>query len=119
MRFLKRITHLKEKLLLTAAFLLFLLLWCAFSFQCVYLTLFHVNCPGCGMTRAYNALFHLQIGEAFRYNFMFWSVPICWLYIMFDGKLFGRRAVDLTVLGIIAAGFISLFIARLFGYLSV
>ena len=119
MQFLNRVTHLKEKLLLTVVFLLFLLLCIKFSFQCVYLTLFHVYCPGCGMTRAYSALLHLQIGQAFRCNFMFWSVPICWLYIMFDGKLFGQRLLDTAVLGVIAAGFVILFVARLFGYFSI
>lgn len=119
MRLLNRITHLKEKLIYSGLFLVFLILWYVFSFKCVYLTLFNITCPGCGMIRAYGSLLHGQIGEAFRYNFMFWSIPICWLYIMFDGKLFNRRVIDTTVLCVIAAGFIFLFVARLFGYFSV
>ncbi len=119
MRFLNRITHLRAKLFFTALYSVFLLLWIYFSLPCVYFKFFHIYCPGCGMTRAYIALLHLQIGKAFKYNFMFWSVPLCWLYIMFDGKLFRRRYLDITVLCVIAAGFIILFAARLFGYLSI
>lgn len=119
MRFINRITHLKEKLLFTALFAVFLLVWTGLSLPCVYRKIFHIYCPGCGMTHAYIALLHLRLGEAFKYNFMFWSVPVCWLYILFDGKLFRRPLVDNTILGVIAAGYIILFVIRLFGYLSI
>lgn len=34
-----------------------------------------ISCAGCGMTRAYLSLLHLDIKSAFIYHPLFWSVP--------------------------------------------
>lgn len=115
----KRITHLREKLLLAAAYLVVLAVRTVCNWPCVYRMLFHIYCPGCGMTRAYISLFHLHIRQAFASNFMFWSIPICGLYVLFDGRLFRSRWLDGMVLSGIGAGFLFLFVARLFGYLCI
>lgn len=35
-----------------------------------------ISCAGCGMTRAYWSLLHLDIKHAFIYHPLFWSVPL-------------------------------------------
>jgi ubiquitin-protein ligase len=35
---------------------------------CLFKNIFHVNCPGCGMTRAISSIFHGRWLMAFQYN---------------------------------------------------
>ncbi|MGN1042971.1 MAG: DUF2752 domain-containing protein [Christensenellales bacterium] len=42
---------------------------------CPFYLLFGIPCPGCGMTRAYLALFHGDIALAFSMHPLFWVVP--------------------------------------------
>ena len=87
--------------------------------HCVFGSVLGINCPGCGMTRAYRELLHLNLVGAFRFNYMFWSVPLVAAYILTDGHLFRNRAVNIAVLAVIGAGFAVLFVLRLFGILTV
>lgn len=41
-----------------------------------------ISCAGCGMTRAYLSLLHLDIKHAFIYHPLFWSVPFILLIIV-------------------------------------
>ena len=40
------------------------------------------------------------------YHSMFWSIPILYVYFLFDGKVVGKKIVDLTVLIAILIGFL-------------
>ena len=42
---------------------------------CLFINIFGIPCPACGMTRAYMSLAHLDIRGAFYYHPLFWSVP--------------------------------------------
>lgn len=35
---------------------------------CLFKNIFHINCPGCGMTRAISSIFHGKWLTAFQYN---------------------------------------------------
>lgn len=41
-----------------------------------------ISCAGCGMTRSYLSLLHLDIKHAFIYHPLFWSVPLVLLIIV-------------------------------------
>ena len=43
---------------------------------CLFINIFGLPCPACGMTRAYISLVHLDIKKAFYYHPLFWSVPL-------------------------------------------
>lgn len=46
-------------------------IWCNFSslrIPCIIHLIFHVECPGCGMTRAAVAMSHMDFATAFEYN---------------------------------------------------
>ena len=45
---------------------------------CPFKLLFHIDCPGCGLTRAFISFFTGNIKEAFHYNysFIFWLITI-------------------------------------------
>ena len=101
-----KITQWKGKLLLTAAYLCLLLVLRHFEVPCIFLSLFRIPCPGCGMSRAVNAAVHLDFAASFAYHPMFWSVPILYLYFLFDRGLFRNRIHNRIFLTLIAAGFI-------------
>lgn len=46
-----------------------------------------ISCAGCGMTRAYLSLLHLDIGGAFAYHPLFWLVPIMFFTIWKKQKI--------------------------------
>ena len=81
---------------------------------CLFKAIFHVPCLSCGMTRAWLAALRLDFSTAFKMHPMFWSVPILYLYIIFDAKLFKNRIVNWTVFGLIAAGFLINYVFVLF-----
>lgn len=53
-----------------------------------------ISCAGCGMTRAYLSLLHLDIKNAFTYHPLFWSVPLVILiFVLYKaGKISARTA---------------------------
>lgn len=84
---------------------------------CVIETVFGLPCPTCGMTRAYGALFHLQIREAFALHPMFWSVPVLLWYVYKNGHPFRRTWLNYTVLACICAGFVVVYMVRILSYI--
>ena len=112
---MKRIKEFKNKLLFTAllAGILFLLWY--FDYTCVFLWLFGIPCPGCGMARAFVSLARFDLAAAFSYHPMFWSVPILYLYMLFDGELFGNKLLDRCILFLIGGAFAVSWIVKLFG----
>ena len=94
-----------EKILIFAAFLLFTYILYYFRIGCVWNFFFGFPCPGCGITRAYIAFFSGDFCTAFKYNFMFFSVPVIFLYILYDGRIFKRKIVDIVILSLVGLGF--------------
>lgn len=92
-----KIENLKKKLTYCALILAVVVIMYVFSIPCLFKALLGIECPGCGMTRAYISLFRLDFRQAFAYNRMFWAVPICGLFYLFDGKLFPNKWVNWVV----------------------
>lgn len=112
----RRITHKGIKFGATVAFFLGLGILHHFSVPCIFQTLFSIPCPGCGMTRAYLSLLHLDFAAAFSFHPMFWSVPILYLYVLYDGKLFLNKRLNMGVLIAIGVGFLLSYIRTLVLY---
>lgn len=74
--------------------------------ECIYLKYFHIICPGCGMTRAIRALTGLKFVEAFSYHPMVYSLPIVFLYIIMDGRVFKQKIINNGILLLIGLGFV-------------
>jgi len=104
LRFIRR-HDIVKKLVFTAVYLTLVVCLYYLLGKCIFITLFDVPCPGCGMSRAMFAAFRLDFGSAFRYHMMFWSMPLLYIYFLLDGHIFGRR-VDRAVLILILAGFV-------------
>lgn len=100
-----KIKALKNKLLLTALCAGILGICWALQVPCLYKTFLHIPCPGCGMTRAWLSLLRGDIAGAFAFHPLFWSIPLLYAYMLFDGNLLGIKWLDRTVLIGIATGF--------------
>ena len=50
---------------------------------CLFKNIFGVPCPGCGLTRGFIAILHLNFKEATRHHIL--SVPIFWGTVMYSG----------------------------------
>ena len=103
---MKRITQLRAKLLVTAAVICAAAVMRLIHVPCLFRVTLGLSCPGCGMTRAVLAALRLDFGAAFAYHWMVWAVPLGWLYMLYDGQLFGRKWLDRAVLCVIAVGFL-------------
>lgn len=101
-----RIKNLKIKLIATAAIGAALLLIVLFDVSCPIRTLSGYPCISCGMSRAWLSALRLDFSAAFSFHPMFWSIPVLYLYILFDARLFKNAIINWTVFGLIAAGFL-------------
>lgn len=82
---------------------------------CVWRRLFHIPCPGCGMTRAWRALLHGDVAGAFRWHFMFPVMPLMGAYFLYHERLTASRwrPVIHAVLWLVLVGFAVQWICRL------
>ncbi len=93
---------------------------CAYflGFECVFKKYLHIICPGCGMTRAVKALVHLDFASAFFYHPMVFSMPLVFVYILKNGRLFKKKHVDNVVLGTIGLGFVINYVINLMRFFT-
>ena len=103
---MRKIKELKNKLLLTVLYIGILLIFWAFDMPCIFKHFLGVECIGCGMSRAVWSVLRLDFKSAFSYHPMFWSVPLLYLYLLYDGRLIGKKYLDMAVLILIALGFV-------------
>lgn len=101
-----RIKNLRIKLIVTVAAAAGIALCYIFDVPCIILNVFGFPCISCGMTRAWLAVLKLDFSAAFTFHPMFWAIPILYLYVLFDAKLFKNKIINWTVFGLIAAGFL-------------
>ncbi|MBR6903065.1 MAG: DUF2752 domain-containing protein [Clostridia bacterium] len=79
---------------------------------CLVYRVFHIECLSCGMFHACLAALRLDFNRAFYLHPMFWSMPIIALYIVFEGKLFKKKAANIAIILIIAIGFVVQYILK-------
>jgi len=103
----------KDRLITFGLIVVLVLIMYFFNIPCLFKKVFKIPCPGCGMTRAYISLLHLDFKKAFEYNPMFWSVPILFLIYIFDIKIFKKEWVNTLIGVLIIAGFFVSWIYKL------
>ena len=60
----------KKAILFIEGMVLCLYSYCHFTIPCFFKILFHVPCPGCGMTRAFREIIHFNFVKSFKYNIL-------------------------------------------------
>ena len=63
------------------------LLFFVFVYRCPIYAVFGVQCPGCGITRAYMAAMQFNFGAAFSHHPLFFIVAPLTGYVVFRNKL--------------------------------
>ena len=101
-----KIKRLKQKIIFTLCYLLVVAVFYFLKIPCIYRAIFNIECPGCGITRALISTFKFDFISAFAYNSMFWSIPVIYLYFLFDGNLFKNKLVNRAVIILIGIGFL-------------
>lgn len=95
-----------------------LALWVGLKLPCPIRCLTGVICPSCGMSRAWVAALRLDLGGAFRYHPMFWSVPLFGLLVLYDCRLFRHRALNNGLLAALLLAFLLCYCFRLIAFLN-
>lgn len=111
---MQRIKYKKQKILIAVIYLIVVAIFYIFDLPCVYVKLFGVYCPGCGMTRAILSALQFDFISAFKYHPMFWTMPFVLAYLTFDGKLFKNKKINNIILILIAIGFLINWLIKIF-----
>ena len=104
----------KNKNFLSACLLigLFYLMLSILGIGCPIRFVTGISCAGCGMTRAYLALFHLDIRAAFHFHPLFPLPPVILVLFLFRHK-FSEKLFNLILFTIILL-FVIVYLYRLF-----
>lgn len=88
-----------------------------FFYRCPVKLIFGIDCPGCGMTRAFKSAVMLDFKAAFEYHPMFFVIAIEVIYYVFSRyiikKKFSEKTEDIVLI-VTAVAMILLWIYRQF-----
>ena len=104
-----------KKLLLLLLFAYFALAYAVLGYfgkTCVFLELFNIPCPGCGMTRAALSLLRLDFVSAVKHNIVVFFMPYVFVYVFVDG----RHKIHNILLSLIAVTAVINWIIKIYIY---
>lgn len=105
--------HVRQKLLLLLGYFIVVLLFYFLEIPCFFQFLFHIPCPGCGMTRSLFSLLQLDFTAAFFYHPMVFSLPLIFLYLVFDLPHFKEKKQENLFIVALAVGFFAVWVSKL------
>ena len=68
-------------ILLSGTLFIFIIVTGKFNVECLFKKMFHISCPGCGLTRSFRSILSLDFINAFKYNFL--GIPLFILCIIY------------------------------------
>lgn len=73
------------KILITFFSVVMILYYLKIPIPCLFHKITHLYCPGCGITRMFDALLHFHIEEAFSYNaLVFVLILLYFIYVVIN-----------------------------------
>jgi hypothetical protein len=94
-------------------------LWLYWDIGCLFLRTTGIPCPECGMTSAWRSALHMDFLSAFQHHPMFWSVPLLFVYLLFDGIPILSKKVNRFLLITILLGWAIAYFLKLFQYFQI
>ena len=107
----------KEKAYFFLGAILYVIALRLLNITCIIYAIFHIYCPGCGMTRAFFSALLFDYQTASRYHPLWFFSPLIFMYILFDGYLFGIK-VDRFLITAMGLSFLIVWVLRLAGVLT-
>ena len=104
---------LREKVLISAAIIVTVFFRTIFGVQCPIRSILKIPCPGCGMTRALIFALRLDLQAAFLHHWMFWSIPLLYMFFLNNWHLMKTKIMDNVLLILIVSGFVAHWIYRI------
>lgn len=84
---MKKSSHWQSNVSIILFIILFYLILEGVGITCPIKFMTGISCAGCGMSRAWMAVFHLDFSRAFYYHPLYWTPPILILILLSRGKL--------------------------------
>ena len=66
-------------ILLSGTLFIFIIVTGKVNVECLFKKIFHISCPGCGLTRSFRSILNLDFINAFKYNIL--GIPLFILII--------------------------------------
>lgn len=101
----RKISHVKQKLIVTLAILMYALVLRVLSVPCVFKWISGFKCPGCGMTRAVLAVMRGEVKAALSFHWMVWSLPVLYFCFLYDGRPFKSKTLNILLYAVVITGF--------------
>ena len=61
-------------ILLSDTLFIFIIVTGKVNVECLFKKIFHISCPGCGLTRSFRSILNLDFINAFKYNIL--GIPL-------------------------------------------
>ena len=69
-------------ILLSGTLFIFIIVTGKVNVECLFKKIFHISCPGCGLTRSFRSILNLDFINAFKYNIL--GIPLFVSFIVFS-----------------------------------
>lgn len=93
-------------------------IYIGYPIGCIIYAITGLNCPTCGMTRAWLALLSGDIEMAFYFHPLFMFVPIVLGLYFFNHEFWGKKKFVNVIIYTLLAIYIAVYIVRMFGLLD-
>ena len=96
-------------ILLSGTLFVYLFITGKIHMECLFKKMFHISCPGCGLTRSFKAIINLDFISAFKYNILGIPLFICiiiYSFLLVYDVITGKNISNKLILNIFSKYYI-------------